>query len=1062
MASAQLQSREEELRQAEERAIQILSAKTPQRRFGFGITKADQQRSLAQKAEARNVLDQIRRERESNQAVANQESTVNQRQADIAKGKKVAQKIVFENDSAAIFSLKNESQREAYRYYSDIYRSGKSRSDRAKAEAEQGLKPIYREGELVGYEDLIRQVTIPVDNLTKVSGNLSQRLEKAGVIEATGGMSVAPQQGVLVERDLLGVKTNNTQKLLASLNISSMTQIEKKTTRDIVTGKPIPVYSVVTSQQTPEGTLIRKPSNKEFADFQKDVKVYTGSTQTFKGTKKLISLSKETYYKTALSDPQLDKDILALNKFLTSKVDKLPTPLTPFKMAKFNVKDLEAKEKFFKDIRSEYISGVLPSNKIDLAIFGATAGVAGIIGGGVRVGATLALKVGPRALTGFKVATGGVLGYQTGKFVKNEATRFYNMDSIYTRAFEGGKLTREIFAFSIGYKLAKPPRLGVGLKDYLMKDIVVYKEPPKKIKFRSDSEIINVRSNEKYIDVAGYKLAGFKPARYSYTVKQYELIFDKFRVINTKTPRTIKELQLRYGTLTKTKIERESLTFSFTEPFLVKNGRVVRALKGNRLPSVITLRGTSLRNARPVVSRLEAVSLKSLSLNNKKTARSLDKNTVASLSTIKNLFGKGSFKVKLDLGETPKVQKGEVITTDLFKIGKKEFVIFRGGRRTYRGDVTTFSKTKALVEYEQKFGLKEVEVISERQAFVDITFPRFKAPRKVNLIKGRTVRKEYELPSAEGFEFTSNTKGLKLKKTSDRKTLKLLQEQIVATAVKQAQYKPIKINVPRAQTTSTTQTGSIYYGKGTYELQDSQPISQRALIKYDSRSQSVGAYGTKTLNIPKQKDLFKSSFGVTNKELYKEITKTTNREVTKTVNKDLTKSLEREVYKTASKSAQKQLNKPLLKQITKMPPKATGYPTITPPRRIPKPGLPKFPQGEKEKSNSSTGGSAFRAYIIRRGKRVYVSGAVPRGLALRTGTEKALKSLSATFGITPVNKRTTSKDIFYQPPKALFRSYRIKKGKQIPLTNVFIQKKGKRLSTRSEVSALQQSRRLFK
>jgi hypothetical protein len=64
--------------------------------------------------------------------------------------------------------------------------------------------------------------------------------------------------------------------------------------------------------------------------------------------------------------------------------------------------------------------------------------------------------------------------------------------------------------------------------------------------------------------------------------------------------------------------------------------------------------------------------------------------------------------------------------------------------------------------------------------------------------------------------------------------------------------------------------------------------------------------------------------------------------------------------------------------------------------------------------------------------------------------------LVATFKLKKEpKKRTTIKDIQYYPSPEIFRTFKIKKSKRIPLKDTFIQKRSKRLDTRAEVSEIQ-------
>lgn len=111
---------------------------------------------------------------------------------------------------------------------------------------------------------------------------------------------------------------------------------------------------------------------------------------------------------------------------------------------------------------------------------------------------------------------------------------------------------------------------------------------------------------------------------------------------------------------------------------------------------------------------------------------------------------------------------------------------------------------------------------------------------------------------------------------------------------------------------------------------------------------------------------------------------------------------------------------------------------------------------KKSKGISQKG---YKAFVLKGKKKIYVSKVLPKGIALRKGEEKALKSLRATFGVEEVDKLIRGKDIDFKPRSDIFRSYRIKQGKKIPLKDIYIQKKGKRLATGFETKDIQRYRK---
>jgi len=103
---------------------------------------------------------------------------------------------------------------------------------------------------------------------------------------------------------------------------------------------------------------------------------------------------------------------------------------------------------------------------------------------------------------------------------------------------------------------------------------------------------------------------------------------------------------------------------------------------------------------------------------------------------------------------------------------------------------------------------------------------------------------------------------------------------------------------------------------------------------------------------------------------------------------------------------------------------------------------------------------AFKVFVKRKGKRVFLAGRFPRGEAIRIGERKARQTLRATFGIKEVGRIRVKRRVPEQRPSPeIFRTYRIVKGKRVPLKDVWIQKAPYRLSARGEVKEILQTKK---
>lgn len=119
--------------------------------------------------------------------------------------------------------------------------------------------------------------------------------------------------------------------------------------------------------------------------------------------------------------------------------------------------------------------------------------------------------------------------------------------------------------------------------------------------------------------------------------------------------------------------------------------------------------------------------------------------------------------------------------------------------------------------------------------------------------------------------------------------------------------------------------------------------------------------------------------------------------------------------------------------------------------------LESFGKRLKAKAPSSEG---YKTYYFSGGKKIYLPGISSRGGAIFKGESKVLRSLSARFGLEKTNQNVTDNNVNISNKYAkYFRNYKIVKGKNIKTPDVFIQKLGKRLSTKTERGLIQKARR---
>ncbi len=98
----------------------------------------------------------------------------------------------------------------------------------------------------------------------------------------------------------------------------------------------------------------------------------------------------------------------------------------------------------------------------------------------------------------------------------------------------------------------------------------------------------------------------------------------------------------------------------------------------------------------------------------------------------------------------------------------------------------------------------------------------------------------------------------------------------------------------------------------------------------------------------------------------------------------------------------------------------------------------------------------FEVFVKRFGKEKTIATGLGRVSALTFGAERVRRTLGVTFGITPTGRPArVTRRFGALPTPSEFRTFRIVKGKRVPLVDTFIERRGKRLSTRGETKEIQ-------
>jgi hypothetical protein len=113
---------------------------------------------------------------------------------------------------------------------------------------------------------------------------------------------------------------------------------------------------------------------------------------------------------------------------------------------------------------------------------------------------------------------------------------------------------------------------------------------------------------------------------------------------------------------------------------------------------------------------------------------------------------------------------------------------------------------------------------------------------------------------------------------------------------------------------------------------------------------------------------------------------------------------------------------------------------------------------KRRKELEEQSANAYQALIKRSGKWKPIGKPLYKGEAIRAGERVTRQTLAATFKVVPTKLRVKA-GVPYKPSEE-FRTFKIERGKRVPLVDTFIQERKYRLSARSEVSEIQKARRI--
>lgn len=113
--------------------------------------------------------------------------------------------------------------------------------------------------------------------------------------------------------------------------------------------------------------------------------------------------------------------------------------------------------------------------------------------------------------------------------------------------------------------------------------------------------------------------------------------------------------------------------------------------------------------------------------------------------------------------------------------------------------------------------------------------------------------------------------------------------------------------------------------------------------------------------------------------------------------------------------------------------------------------------GNKNYRTPSKNQIAYSVLIKRRGKFIPIATNLPRGRALQFGSIQVQRELSRQFKLVKAGT-TTLTDIEFRPRENIYRGYKVRKGRQIPLVDQFIQRTSANLKSDIEKQLLIEAR----
>lgn len=1084
----EIDKREKELNEVEVQAQKAMRTNIPERRFGAGVTRETQQAAYRRREEGKRVLGEIKQQRTELKTLRGEVTEYNKRQAEIKKleDKAAAYKAVQEIVDASVrkygtqtfaasyarrageaFAQYGLSKKQGQWLYEETIRSEEAYKGRKKYLEEinklkqEGLKPVYSDGKLTGFEDTIRKQSIGLNEVPNLPAADLARYERAGIIERRQATNIptgeegnfiklpssipdrsdqiySPQNKAYVKAPY-GWGAGGTA-IISPPTESERIKIEEAEYKNKLYGRAVlelPVYPV-TGLKTPVGENQLKEWTKDFNvlsafNYKKQFDLFKKSYDFREANKqgRLLNIEAEQVAAQYAGGKITEKQYYTRMNIISQ--DETWKKLEEFGAATSIQSQYikGAPTGFKKDVLTFAISGsqVIPYiNPYTRVLAGASAfsqgeyiaedvtldkytrimgGVQAGFGAGVAASGFVSLSskgisiIGsPGQLRAFKIASYGSGVTLAAGFGVLEGVSVFSETGNLRSSITSGLGTSS----AIGATMVYPSLKNKAMDYWRTRNTRIFQQPPLSRKPFIKTEgsekrlVFYERAEElKLFKPSTWKYRGYKPGQF---FKREYLLIDPAITARDMGLKEFSSYGIRGGKVAE--ITGKAANFPYDKPasHLSWFKGEAGGIKQYYLPKNIDIKG------------MEGLGFSA---------------TPEQWNTLK-------------IGEAGQYFSGKGISARFLRLGSKyEDMIIWGGAGAEAKRPAVYAGYFEKVQVNP--AIKEIKVPNPYGYGKPIKMYLFSESTKGNAINLPLMKMEVEgvkfgeqIPISKRFSFKYQGRTIPLIETTFKGEAGALGSQVLGGESQLYSY------IPQSK------------------------IQGPTLVAYNVPTKSSEKISE--ISVPKQKaaeDLF---FNVENIESKLSTIKMSESPLGSVKSQISSLSKMESPISSMPKS---------ISELSEYNPMKSSAPPSSPKKSYPEssfPRLPNFPSRPTPPSkptpillpkfsfkgaNKQQTTMGYKAFVIKGGKRVYLKGILPRGEALELGQTKALTTLRATFGVEKTGVKVKAGAVDFKVSKA-FRPFKIKQGKRIKLQDTFIQKKGTRLSSRGEIKEIQIAR----